>query len=40
MATRPEDLYPALSKAYNANDLDAVFYDPQTISSSSLAPSR
>jgi ketosteroid isomerase-like protein len=31
MVTRPEDLHPALSKAYNASDFDAVLtlYDPK-----------
>jgi len=31
MVTRPEELYPALSEAYNAGDLEAVvsFYDPK-----------
>jgi ketosteroid isomerase-like protein len=31
MVTRPEDLYPALSEAYNAGDLEAVLslYDPK-----------
>jgi ketosteroid isomerase-like protein len=31
MATRPEDLHPALSAAYNAGDLEAVLslYDPK-----------
>jgi uncharacterized protein (TIGR02246 family) len=33
MATRPEDLYPALSAAYNAGDLEAVLalYDPKAV---------
>jgi len=33
MSTRPEDLYPALSEAYNAGDLDAVLslYDPKAV---------
>ena len=31
MVTRPEDLYPALSEAYNAGDLEALvsLYDPK-----------
>jgi len=33
MATRPEDLYPALSAAYNAGDLEALLalYDPKAV---------
>jgi uncharacterized protein (TIGR02246 family) len=33
MVTRPEDLYPALSEAYNAGDLEAVLslYDPKAV---------
>jgi ketosteroid isomerase-like protein len=33
MVTRPEDLYPALSEAYNAGDLDALvsLYDPKAV---------
>jgi uncharacterized protein (TIGR02246 family) len=33
MVTPPEDLYPALSEAYNAGDLDAVLslYDPKAV---------
>ena len=33
MMTRPEDLYPALSEAYNAGDLEAVLslYDPKAV---------
>jgi ketosteroid isomerase-like protein len=33
MTTRPEDLYPALSDAYNVGDLTAVlsFYDPKAV---------
>lgn len=30
---RPEDIYPALSKAYNAGDLEALvsLYDPKAV---------
>jgi len=33
MATRPEDLYPALTGAYNAGDLEALLalYDPKAV---------
>jgi len=33
MSTRPEDLYQALSDAYNAGNLEAVlsFYDPKAV---------
>jgi uncharacterized protein (TIGR02246 family) len=33
MVTRPEDLYPALSEAYDAGDLEAVLslYDPKAV---------
>jgi uncharacterized protein (TIGR02246 family) len=33
MITRPEDVYPALSDAFNAGDLDAVLalYDPEAV---------
>jgi uncharacterized protein (TIGR02246 family) len=33
MTTRPQDLYPALSEAYNAGDLEAVLslYDPEAV---------
>ena len=33
MVARPEDLYPALSEAYNAGDLEAVLslYDPKAV---------
>jgi predicted lipid-binding transport protein (Tim44 family) len=33
MVTRPEDIYPALSEAYNAGDLEALvsLYDPQAV---------
>jgi uncharacterized protein (TIGR02246 family) len=33
MVTRPEDLYPALSEAYNAGDLEAMLslYDPKAV---------
>src|SRR5215472_13697544 len=33
MVTRPEDIYPALSGAYNAGDLDALvsLYDPKAV---------
>jgi len=33
MATRPEDLYPALSEAYSAGDLEAMLslYDPKAV---------
>ena len=33
MVTRPEDIYPALSEAYNAGDLEALvsLYDPKAV---------
>jgi hypothetical protein len=33
MVTRPEDIYPALSEAYNAGDLEALvsLYDPRAV---------
>jgi ketosteroid isomerase-like protein len=33
MMTRPEDIYPALSEAYNAGDLETLvsLYDPQAV---------
>jgi ketosteroid isomerase-like protein len=33
MVTRPEDLYPALSDAFNAGDLEAILslYDPKAV---------
>ena len=33
MVTRPEDLYPALSEAYNTGDLEALvsLYDPKAV---------